>query len=531
MEDAKREKPVHDSYRLGLTVGTEPEFYGSMPNSRDRLAVKCGEQALTWSELAKRVHTLARAWENLGLDRGEKVATFMRNRVEVVELVYSLARVGLTNATINSRYTAREFAETVVFSDARKIVVDAALIGVLDEAVADLPGITVDDVYVIGAVGQHRYRRYEELFAAGDDRPIGRDPDEDDIVWMAFTGGTTGKSKACLTPQRGWVQLWVAMCMEVGLGRRDVVLVCGSMNHAMGLEYGLAPLYAGGTLIILPEFSPSAALTAIQEDRVTFLPLVPSLFKMIVELPDFAAYDTGSLRRVLSAGAPLTSTMRDQILAAFGQAEFYSAYGATESGYTTLLYPEDQLRKPRSVGLPLHGMEIGVFDDEGVPCAAGAVGTIYKRGWNVAVEYYKDPAATAAAFMGEWHTVGDMGYRDEEGYLYITDRRKNMIISGGINVYPAEIEDVLAGHPAIEEAAVIGIPDEAWGEAVCAVVVLRPGARATAETLSAFCRDRLANFKRPRRFVFQSELPKTYAGKISHRDLREPYWSGHENRV
>ncbi|NUS55643.1 MAG: AMP-binding protein, partial [Streptomycetaceae bacterium] len=148
-----------------------------------------------------------------------------------------------------------------------------------------------------------------------------------------------------------------------------------------------------------------------------------------------------------------------------------------------------------------------------------------------AVEYYKDPEATAAAFMGEWHTVGDMGYRDEDGYLYITDRRKNMIISGGINVYPAEIEDVLAAHPAIEEVAVIGIPDEVWGEAVCALVVLRPGTHETAETLDAFSRGRLAGFKRPRRFVFRSELPKTYAGKISHRELREPYWSGRENRV
>lgn len=521
-----------ERYRLGLTVGTEPEFYGTKPDSRDRLAVRCGSDALTWGELAPRVHVLARAWENLGLQRGDKVATLLRNRIEVVELVYSLARVGITNATINSRYTPREIAETVAFSDARIVVVDATLVGALGEAMADLPAITADEVYVVGATAEpHPYRSYAELLARGDTEPIQREPREDDIVWMAFTGGTTGKAKACLAPQRAWVQLWIAMCLEIGLSRRDVVLVCGSMNHAMGLEYGLAPLYLGGSLVVLPEFRPADAVAAIERDRVTFVPLVPSLFKLMIESPAFTEHDTSSVRRIISAGAPLTSATRRQIQSAFPQADFYCGYGSTETGYTTMLYPEDQERKPGSVGLPLHGMEVGVFDDDGKRLPAGQVGTIYKRGWNVAVEYYKDPDTTAAAFRGDWQTVGDMGYLDEDGYLYLTDRRKNMIISGGINVYPAEVENVLTDHPAISEAAIIGIPDEVWGEAVCAVVVLRPGSEETAETLTEFCRERLANFKRPRTWVFRDELPKTYAGKVSHRELREPFWSARESRV
>jgi long-chain acyl-CoA synthetase len=522
---------VRDRYQLALTVGTEPAYYGAMPGSRDRVAVVCGDDQLTWSELAARVHTLARAWENLGLERGAKVATLLRNRIEVPELVYSLARVGITNVTINAKYTAREVAETIAFSDAGTVVVDASLLGVLDQALEDLSGISADDVYVVGARGPHPYRGYDDLLATGDGGPIVRDPDEDDIVWMAFTGGTTGKSKACLAPQRGWVRLWTAMCMELGLGRRDVVLVCGSMNHALGLLYGLAILYAGGKLVVLPEFDPAAALRAIEEHRVTFLPLVPSLFKMIVDSPDRPDRDTSSIRRVLSTGAPLTSTTREQILSAFAGAEFISAYGATESGFTTLLHPEDQHRKAGSVGLPLRGMEVGVFDDQGKACGAGEIGTIYKRGWNVAVEYYKDPEATEAAFMGDWHTVGDMGYLDDEGYLFITDRRKNMIISGGINVYPAEVEDVIGMHPAVAESAVIGVPDEVWGEAVHAVVVLCPGSHETAESLSAFCREHLAGFKQPRRFEFRDALPKTYAGKVSHRELREPFWAGHDNRI
>ena len=504
---------MRDRYQLALTVGTEPAYYGAMPGSRDRVAVVCGVDQLTWSELASRVHTLARAWENLGLERGAKVATLLRNRVEVPELVYSLARVGLTNVTVNAKYTAREVAETIAFSDAGTVVVDASLLVVFDQAIEHMPGISVDDVYVVGAGGTHSYRSYDDLLATGDAGPILREPDEDDIAWMAFTGGTTGASKACLAPQRGLVQLWTAMCMELGLGRRDVVLVCGSMNHALGLLYGLAVLYTGGKLVVLPEFDPAGALRAIEEHQVTFLPLVPSLFTMIVESPDRPYRDTSSLRRVLSTGAPLTSTTRGQIVAAFAGAEFISAYGATESGFTTLLPSEDHHRKPGSVGLPLRGMEVGVFDDQANACGAGEIGTIYKRGWNVAVEYYKDAEATDAAFMGDWHTVGDMGYLDDEGYLFITDRRKNMIISGGVNVYPAEVEDVIDSHPAVAESAVIGVPDDVWGEVVLAVVVLRPGSHETAESLGAFCRERLASFKQPRRFEFRDALAEDLRGQ------------------
>lgn len=523
-----------DRYRLGLTVGTEPEFYGSRPDTRARLAVRCGEASLTWAELGETVHTLARAWETLGIARGERVATVLRNRIEVVEIVYSLARVGIANATINSRYTAREVAETILLSDARTVVVDAALVDVLEQALEKLPDITPDRVYVVGEAAEHRFRRYEDLLALGDDKPIVREPHEDDLVWMAFTGGTTGTPKACLVPQRAWAQLWVAMCMEIGLGRRDTVLVCGSMNHAMGIEYGLAPLYAGGTLIILPEFTPAGAVAAIERDRVTFVPLVPSLFKMMIESPGFAERDTTSVRRLVSAGSPLTAATREQITTAFDRADFYCAYGSTETGYTTLLYPEHQESKPGSVGLPLHGMEVTAFDDDGIPCAAGEIGTIYKRGWNVGVEYHKDPVATDAAFRDDWHTVGDMGYFDEDGFLYLTDRRKNMIISGGINVYPAEVENVISGHPAVDEVAIIGVPDDVYGEAVCAVVVLRPGTEPDDKTIGSledFCRHNLANFKRPRRFEFRSELPKTFAGKLSHRELRQPFWAGQETRV
>lgn len=515
-----------ESYRLGLTTGHEPEYWGSLHGRRDRIAVTCGEASQTWGELAEHVHTLARGWENLRLERGDKVATFLKNRVEIIEMIYSLARVGLVNATINSKFTAREFADTVSFSDARVIVADAGLIHVVDEALKKLPHLSEKDVFIVGGDGDHPYSTYGDVFALGDDEPITREPDESDILWMAFTGGTTGKSKACLAPQKALVRLWTAMCMELGVGRSDVELVCGSMNHAMGLLYGMSVLFVGGRLVILPEFKPSEALKTIEEEKVTFLPIAPSLFNMMLEVPDSDRFDVSSVRTVLSAGAPLMTRTKLRIMEFFKGAEFFSGYGSTETGYTTILYPEDQLRKVQCAGQPLRGMEVAVFDENGRVCPPNEIGTIYKRGWNVAVEYYKDPEATAAAFLEDgWHTVGDMGYLDDEGYLFITDRKKNMIISGGVNVYPTEVEDVLTSHPAVQESAVIGVPDERWGELVYAVVVLRPGAETTPEELDAFCRERLANFKVPKKFEFRPELPKTYAGKISHRDLRAPFWA------
>ena len=215
----------------------------------------------------------------------------------------------------------------------------------------------------------------------------------------------------------------------------------------------------------------------------------------------------------------------------FSGADLCSGYGGTESGLYAIVYPEDQHRPGQTAGVAPRGVELAILDEDGNRCAPGEVGTIYQRGWHTAVEYFKNPAATAAQFRGEWHTLDDMGYLDDEGYLFITDRRKNMIVSSGVNVFPAEIENVLAAHPDVVEAAVIGIPDETWGEVVCAFVVLRSDTDTDAAALDAYCRERLARFKVPRRFEFRADLPRTYAGKLSHRELREPFWADRSARV
>ena len=512
-------------YSLDLTIGAQPAYFGTLHGRADATAVTCGDLSYTWSELAARVHRLARAWENLGLDRNEVVATFVHNRIEVVELMFSFGRVGVTCATMNAKLTATELERSIAFSDARAVVVDASLLPVFDAARAGLGVIPDHLVFVVGPTDEpHPYRTFDELVGLGDHEPIGREPSEDDVWWMAFTGGTTGDPRACLVPQRAAVQLWINVCLEVGINRNDVQIVSGSMNHAMGLLYGFASLYIGGTLVILPEFSGEAALATIERERVTFVPMAPPLFAMVLESPNLASYDLSSVRTALCAGAPLLTATKHRILESFPQAQLWEAYGSTESGYITLLRPEDQLRKTRCAGQPVRDMRLRIVDDEGRDLPAYEVGTIYKKGWLQGAVYHKDPEATAAQFLpGGWHTSGDMGYLDDEGYLFITDRRKNMIITGGVNVYPTEVEDVLCQHPGVVEAAVVGIPDDRWGETVCAVVVTRASA-ATADDLDRHCRELLARFKVPRRYEFVDQLPKTYAGKIKHREVRARFW-------
>jgi fatty-acyl-CoA synthase len=514
----------------GLVVGTQPEYFGSLHSHKDRTAVVCGDRRLTWAELGTRVHRLARAWEQLGLERGDKVAMFIKNCAEYVELVHSTARVGVTIVSLSFRYGPQELATAVNFSDARLIVVDAELLPVLDQARAHLDVIDDSDIYVLGS-GQSQYRSYDELFGIGDDSPIGRRPDEDDILAMLFSGGTTGDPKACLMPQRVAAQCWLGYGVELGVGQDDVQLAAGPLHHGLGFQYALCAIYMGATVVILRDFIPERALEAIEVEKVVFLPMAPTLYTMLLGVNDKKRFDVSSVRVVLSAGSPLRTATKQRILEYFPNSGLYEVYGSTEGGIYTVLKPADQLRKTRCAGQPFWGMEIRIVDDQGRDCPAGEIGTIYKRGLLMGAVYYKNPEATAAQFLDGWHTSGDMGYLDEEGYLYIADRKKDMIISGGVNIFPSEIEDVLSFHPAVREAAVIGIPDETWGEQVCAIVVREPSMSVDPETLTELCRSKLAHYKTPRRFEFISELPKTASGKISRRQLREPFWAGQEARV
>jgi acyl-CoA synthetase (AMP-forming)/AMP-acid ligase II len=455
---------------------------------------------------------------------------FLKNSLEFVELVHSMGRIGVTVVPLNFRYSAAELARAVNFSDARILIADAELLSVVDEARQAFNSIRIENIYVVGDAS-HAYESYEALLAIGDDQPIVGKATEDDVLWMPFTGGTTGDPKACLVSHRNAALEWLTIGVEVGVGPDDVQLVAGPLFHGLGFEHALAAIFVGATIVVMRDFRPEQALRIIEAEKVTYAPMAPTLFAMLLSVENRADFDVSSVRRLLSAGAPLLTAQKLGILEYFWKAGLIELYGSTEGGIYTMLKPPDQLRKVRCAGQPVLGVEIKIVDLDGNECEQGEVGTIYKRGPMLGPAYYKNPEATAAQFMDGWHTSEDMGKLDSEGYLYIFERKKDMIISGGVNIYPTEIEEVLTSHLSVREAAVIGIPDEKWGESLLAFIVAEPGSVVDTAELIALCGKELARYKAPRKFEFVTELPKTGVGKLARKALREPYWAGQEAKV
>jgi acyl-CoA synthetase (AMP-forming)/AMP-acid ligase II len=365
---------------------------------------------------------------------------------------------------------------------------------------------------------------YAQLIAGGRGSEAVPRPSEDEPVWFALTGGTTGAPKLVRVPHRVLVQMWLFMAVELGIGRDDVMLLPGPLYHGLGFGFALQQLYVGGRVVVMPSFDPAEALRLIEAESVTVLPAVPTMLTMMLAAPELPASDTSSLRLILSSGSSLLTPTKERLLAAFPHARLFESYGATEAGFFTVLRPEDQFRKVRSCGLPFFGSDVRVLDSAGGDAAPGEVGLVYKRGLIEGGGYAEDEQATAAMFRDGWCTAGDLGYLDDEGYLYLVDRARDMIVTGGVNVFPAEIEEVIAAVPGVHEVAVIGVPEETWGESIKAFVVPAPGARVTADQIIGACAERLASFKKPRLVEFVTELPKSAAGKVLKRELRQDGW-------
>jgi acyl-CoA synthetase (AMP-forming)/AMP-acid ligase II len=350
---------------------------------------------------------------------------------------------------------------------------------------------------------------------------------------MIYTAGTTGRPKGALRrtldPGSSLPRL-----RALGVGDPEHVhLVAGPLYHSAPGSFALFAHVFGNTVIVLRRFDPELALAAIARHRCTTTFMAPTLVKRIVDLPPevWTRYDVSSMRALVVAGAPCPMRVKEDALRLFGPV-LYEFYGSTELGINTVLRPEDLLRKPGSCGRAAPGIELMVQDEGGRPLPPGEPGELFVRRYDgVFDEYWKKPEATRETARGEWLSVGDVAWIDDEGFVFVCDRKRDMIISGGVNIYPAEIEDVLHRHPAVQDVAVFGVPDEDWGERVHAAVQLRAGARPTADELIAFVLERLATYKVPREVVFHEEFPRDTAGKLVKRTLREPYWAARATRV
>jgi acyl-CoA synthetase (AMP-forming)/AMP-acid ligase II len=357
---------------------------------------------------------------------------------------------------------------------------------------------------------------------------------DDDIVQM-YTSGTSGRPKGVCLSHRNYFAIFRQVDYPWNrYDSDDVVFAPSPFFHVAGMNQVMRGLCGGVCLVTVPVFQPADLPRILQDERITRTTMVPAVIQLCLSTPDIESYDFSALKVIMYGASPITQDLLRRALAVF-KCQFVQAYGMTEAtAALTMLHPDDHdpaLGKLRSCGRPVREVEVRVVAADGKPCEPGAVGEIIARGPNITRGYWRDPDATARTIVDGWLHTGDAGYFDTDGYLYIHDRIKDMIVSGGENVYPAEVEDALADHPAVADVAVIGVPDAKWGEAVKALVVLRANAETTAPELIAFARTRIAGYKVPKSIDFVGILPRNAAGKILRRDLRAPYWEGRERLV
>lgn len=487
----------------------------------DKPAVILGDHWLDFATLNRRANAAANLFRRLGCGPDDRAAVMSFNSLEYFELANGLRKLGAIFVPINYRLRGAEAAYVINDSGARVVAADRDHVAVLEEARAsverDLPFIAVDGEPPAGWLSYPKLRDQErDQLPAGEGAPLG--------ATMIYTSGTTGVPKGAWRPNGLPIENLLQIMALFELGQTDVHLLCGPVYHSGPGFFVALHLLLGATVVVQRKFDADGALDLIERHHITTTFLAPTMLHRLVDAQERNRRDVTSLRAVIVSAAPFPYALKVRAQAALGEV-LWETYAATEIGFNTVLRPEDQLRKPGSCGTPVPGQDIRLVREDGTEAAVGEPGELMVRSSWVA-EYYNRPDATASSTRDGYFSVGDIAYRDEEGYYYICDRRIDMIISGGVNVYPAEIEAVLLAHPAVMDAGVIGVPDEEFGESVKAVVQLRPGTGPSEAELIAFCAQRLAGYKKPRTVDFVDELPRDAAGKLLKRRLRERYWQG-----
>ena len=503
---------------------------GSKP---DQPALIEGDRVLTWRDYVEQRNRLGHSLRALGISRGERMVVWSGNSIGYLLAASAAGAIGCVSVPMNHRLTAGEAAYIFDDSDAAGVFLGDSFLAVADEVRRSGRAPGVRHWILLGQERRPWATPVDDLIAAGRPEPVPREDGASGLGGsMTYTAGTTGKPKGAL---RVNIDPAVALAWLKALNLADpdqVHLVAGPLYHSAPGAFAYLTQVMGGTCVIMPKFDAEEALRLIERHRCTSTFMAPILLKRILTLGKEvrSRYDVSSMRSLVVGGAPCPNPVKEAALEFFGPV-LYEFYGSSELGINTVLRPEDMLRKPGSCGRPV-GIEIAILDAEGNPVPTGEPGELYVRRYGGMFEHYhKRPEATAEATRGEWLSVGDVAYLDDEGFVYICDRKRDMVISGGVNIYPAEIEDVLHRHPAVADVAVFGVPDDEWGERVHAAVLPQPGREVTAEEIQAFARRHLADYKVPREVSFHGEFPRDSAGKLVKRLLREPYWEGRAARV
>ncbi|RQO80602.1 AMP-binding protein [Acidovorax sp. FJL06] len=496
----------------------------------DQTALVDARKRISFSELEQRANQVAYALIQAGVVPGDRVAVQAWNRTELVEAEVACYKAACVKVPINSRLSTDEALHMLRDSGAKVLIAGGEHAKAVQARMAEVPTllrvVDMDEGYEAWIAGQP---------TAGAQRTT----QGDDVAVLHYTSGSSGVLKAAMQTfgnRQAMLRKFLMSPMRRAMPG-DVQAHVGPITHASGMNL-MYLMYCGAASLLLGRFEETELLQTIERERVTRLFMVPTMINRIVNHPNIQDYDLGSLRLVLYGAAPMAPALVEKAIALFGPI-LVQGYGAGETNsMVTILTEQDHVdalahnpKRLASCGRCYAETEVRVVNDAGQDVQPGEVGEIIVRGEDIMKGYWNAPELTAEAIVDGYYRTGDLAMVDQESYIYIVDRKKEMIICGGFNIYPAEIEQVLFAHPAIYEAAAVGIPDEEWGEQIKAVVVLKPGHQASAQDILAFCTERLPGFKRPRSVDFIQELPKNPNGKIVRRLVREPFWAGKERRV
>ena len=505
----------------------------------NQIAIKHGDRAFSYGQMRENAYRLANAFHSIGLRKGDRVAFLMANCPEYIFAEYALARLGVARVPLAVLLHSRDHIYMMNHSEAVALVYHEKLAARVQEMIPHLE--TVQHFICIGddpSQVEEGHYHLQTLLAEYPPEPPAVEVTPDDLCGLYYTGGTTGRPKGVMLSHRAWVNSVLLELLETGIEPDEVFAYMTPLTHAAGV-YLLPIMLRHGTCLIMDGFSPQAFLEQVERERITGTLMVPTMIYVLLDHPDLAKYDTSSLRNIHYGAAPIAPERLKQAIEHFGPI-FTQFYGQTEAPMMISVLPreahvvDDPVREREvlsSCGRPTITTQVRLVDQDGNDVPAGEVGEIISRSINVMDGYFKDPKKTAETIRDGWLYTGDLARQDEEGFLYIVDRSKDMIVSGGFNVYPREVEDVLFEHPAVKGAAVVGVPHEKWGEAVKAIVVLHEGTTATEDELIEFVKERKGSVAAPKSVEFWEEIPLTNLGKVDKKKIRERFWKGHERRV
>ena len=476
----------------------------------------------SFREMNERTNRLANALLSQGLKKGDICAFLSHNRVEIIEIYFALAKTGILGIPLNYRLAAGEMVELMDFCDAENFIFESSFSEMVSGMRDKLPKIKR---YIsFGDNVPDFAESYDDISGKSSIEEPDVDVFEDDYQYLNLTSGTTGLPKAYLLTQYNNITAAPYMAMAHDLTEDDVILTVFPIFGRVGFAWAAMSIMVGARNVI-HQFGEGGMLKLIEDEKVTISNWVPTIANIIFSLPDYKDYDYSSLRGLVFAAAPFPKSLQERVKKEFCP-NIYEYYGLQESGILTQIKPKEKEKKPDSVGLPHFGADVKVVDGKGNDAPVGEVGEIIGRGAAVTTGYFKNEEKSKEMFRDGWFHTGDLGRFDEEGYLYLSGRIKDMIISGGQNVFAIEVEDVLIGHDAVLDCAVIGLPDEKWGELVTAVVLKYPDKDVSEEELIEYVREKIAHFKAPKRVIFTDNIPRTPTGKVTKYILVEEFSKG-----